>query len=295
MNPARVKVTFPATAPPFDLEPAIAVFHRFIQRGLVEGLILDVADYRHVPRGPGVLLVGHDIDYGVDEEGFTVVRKRSAEDDAATQLRDALRMGLGAMDAVADDGDLEIEVDRARFTVTAFDRRLGAPEEVATALVEELQPVVAELYGTDAKVGPVVPDDPREAPGAHVEAAPEAAVGVLEALGGAQPPLQSPWDISVEDLARLREREADFVLLDVREESEYETVNLGGRLVPLASLGERLDELDPEDQIIVHCRAGRRGAKAVEQLRQAGFDDAWNVNGALAAWRERIDPGLPPS
>lgn len=293
MNPARVSVAFPTTTPPPDLEPAVAVFHRFIQRGLVEGLILDVADYRHVPRGPGVLLVGHDVDYGVDEQAFTVVRKRRGDDTAATQVRDALRMGLGAMDAVADDGELEVAFDPARFTVSAVDRRLGAPGEAAAALRDEVAPLVAELYGPDAKVDPVESDDPRRSPSVLVEADPAAADGVLDALGGAQAPGQSPWDISVEELARLREEEVDFVLLDVREESEYETVNLGGTLIPLASLSERLDELNREDRIVVHCRAGNRGATAVEQLREAGFDDAWNVNGALVAWRERIDPSLP--
>jgi rhodanese-related sulfurtransferase len=293
MNPARIKLSFPATTPPADLEPAIAVFHRFIQRGLVEGLILDVADYRHVPRGPGVLLVGHDVDYGLDENGFTVLRKRSADAAVATQLRDALRMGLGAIDAVADTDDLEVEIDPARFTVAALDRRLGPPEQVAAALRDEVEALVTELYGQDAKVTPVEPADPREAPVVHVEADAAAAAGVLAALGGARPPMQSPWDITVEELARLREQDADFVLLDVREESEYETVNLGGTHIPLAALTERLDELHPDDHVVVHCRAGRRGATAVEQLRQAGFNDAWNVNGALAAWRERIDPSLP--
>jgi rhodanese-related sulfurtransferase len=293
MNPARLSVVFPTTTPPADLEPAIAVFHRFIQRGLVEGLILDVADYRHVPRGPGVLLVGHDVDYGVDETGFSVVRKRRADDTAATQLRDLLRMGLGAMDAIAHDGELEVAFDRARFTVTAIDRRLGDPGEVASALQDEIAPLVAELYGPEAKVAVVEADDPRRAPSVHVEADPQAATGVLDALGGAKAPGQSPWDISVEELARLRESDEDFVLLDVREESEYETVNLGGTLIPLGTLSERLGELDREDRIVVHCRAGRRGATAVEQLREAGFADAWNVNGALAAWSERIDPSVP--
>ena len=293
MNPLRVSVTFATTTPPQDLEPAIAVFHRFIQRGLVEGLILDVADYRHVPRGPGVLLVGHDVDYGLDEQSFTVVRKRRADDEMVTQVRDALRMGLGAMQAITDDGDLEVAFDPARFTVTVSDRRLGEPGEVTSVLREELAPLLTELYGADAKISPVESDDPRRSPSLSVEAERAATEGVLDALGGAQAPGQSPWDISVEELARLREQDADFVLLDVREESEYETVNLGGRLMPLASLSERLDELDRQERIVVHCRAGNRGATAVAQLREAGFDDAWNVNGALVAWSECIDPTLP--
>jgi rhodanese-related sulfurtransferase len=293
MNPRRIKVTFPLAGELPDLGGAIEAFHRFIQRGLVEGLILDVADYRHVPQGPGVLLVGHDVDYGLAEDGFSVVRKRSLEDDAATQLRDALRMGLGALEAIAADIEFDVAVDRARFTVAVFDRSLGAPGEVADALVEQIAPLVTELYGQDVKLAPVEVTDERQAAAVHVEADPQAAAGVLEALGGAQPPLQSPWDITVEEFARLREQDDDLVLVDVREESEYETVNLGGRLIPLASLPERLDELDRDDHIVVHCRAGNRSATAVEQLREAGFSNAWNLNGALVAWRERIDPSLP--
>jgi rhodanese-related sulfurtransferase len=293
MNPRRIKVTFPLAGELPDLGGAIEAFHRFIQRGLVEGLILDVADYRHVPQGPGVLLVGHDVDYGLAEDGFSVVRKRSLDDDAATQLRDALRMGLGALEAIADDIEFDVAVDPARFTVTVFDRSLGAPGEVAEALVEQIAPLVTELYGQDAKLSPVEVTDERQAAALHVEADPQAAAGVLEALGGAQPPLQSPWDITVEELARLREQDDELVLVDVREESEYEAVNLGGRLIPLASLSERLDELDRDGHIVVHCRAGNRSATAVEQLREAGFTNAWNLNGALVAWRERIDPSLP--
>jgi rhodanese-related sulfurtransferase len=294
MNPPkRLKVTFPPAGPLPDLGGAIDAFHRFIQRGLVEGLILDVADYRHVPQGPGVLLVGHDVDYGLAEDGFSVVRKRSLEDDAATQLRDALRMGLGALAAVADDVEFDVAVDRARFTVTVFDRSLGAPDEVAGALRDAIAPSVTELFGPDVKIAPVEASDARQAAAVHVEADPQSAVGVLEALGGAQPPLQSRWDITVEEFARLREQDDAPVVVDVREGSEYETVNLGGRLIPLASLQERLDELDRDDHIVVHCRAGNRGATAVEQLREAGFANAWNLNGALVAWRERIDPTLP--
>ena len=43
-----------------DLAGAIPVFHRWIQENVCEELLIDVADYRHVPAGPGVLLVGHE-------------------------------------------------------------------------------------------------------------------------------------------------------------------------------------------------------------------------------------------
>ena len=103
---------------------------------------------------------------------------------------------------------------------------------------------------------------------------------------------QSAWDISVEDLAKLRDEGADFVLVDVREPHEFEICNLDGRLIPLGEIAERKDELDPEAHVVVHCRSGVRSAKAVALLREAGFGNAWNVQGGILAWIDRIDPSL---
>ena len=43
---------------------------------------------------------------------------------------------------------------------------------------------------------------------------------------------------------------------------------------------------------MVHCKSGGRSAKAVEILRGAGFSNAWNVQGGILAWIDRIDPSL---
>ena len=103
---------------------------------------------------------------------------------------------------------------------------------------------------------------------------------------------QSPWDISVEDLKRLREEGADFVLVDVREPRETEVSHLGGELIPLGSLAARLADLDPNAKVAVICRSGGRSARAVQLMRGSGFGDAWNVQGGMLAWAERIEPGL---
>ena len=100
------------------------------------------------------------------------------------------------------------------------------------------------------------------------------------------------WDIEVTELAKLRDENADFVLVDVREPHEYEICNLDGKLVPLGSLADRLGEFDKDSHLIVHCHKGPRGAKAVETLRGAGFTNAWNVAGGISAWIEQIDPSL---
>lgn len=293
MTPQRLQVGFPLTRAPEDLGPAIELFHRCIQRGLVEGQLLDVADYRHVPGGPGVMLIAHDIDYSLSHDALTVVRKRQGDTDAAQQLRDLLRMGLGAWEVIAEDDAVDVAIDASTVTVAVLDRRLGDPDDVAQALATHLRPVVEELYGPDVALDPVPREDARRAPAVVIDAQSAAAAGVLQALGGSRAPLQSPWDIHVEELAKLRADGREFVLLDVREESEYQTVNLGGTLIPLAGLGQRLEELERDAHVVVHCRAGRRGAKAVTLLRENGFDNAWNVNGGLMAWIDRVDPSLP--
>lgn len=104
--------------------------------------------------------------------------------------------------------------------------------------------------------------------------------------------VQSPWDIDVEDLKKLRDDGADFTLIDVREPHEYEICNLDGELIPLGTLAEKIPELDPAAHVVVHCRSGGRSAKAVQLLRGKGFANAWNVAGGILAWIDRIDPSL---
>lgn len=289
MKPLRLTLSV-AADPAGDLDPALGVFHRFIQRNLVEGHLLDVADYRHVPDGPGVMLVGQDVDYGINMHAFTVTMKRRG-DDVTTQFTDAVRMALGTIDAIDADGALPCRFDPTQLRVSVADRKLGTHAQVQSALLAEIAPAVEVLFGPDALVDPVAAADPRQAPQITVRAV--SADGVLAKLGGSQAPMQSPWDVSVRELQRLRESGADLVLLDVREEHEYATVNIGGTLIPLGQLDDRLGELNPSSHVIAHCRAGFRGAQAVAKLRAAGFENAWNVNGGLMAWIDHVDPTLP--
>jgi rhodanese-related sulfurtransferase len=285
----------------------IALFHRFVQEGRLEGLLIDVADYAHVPDGPGVILVGYDVDYAIDRAegraGLLTTRKRIGEAPLAGILRDTLRKALVAIRAVEADGSAGL-----RFATDAvalrFPDRLVTPNtaEAFEAVRGEIAPVLAELFG-DAKheIRRDHAGDARATLAAIVvaqEAAP--ADALIERLGSAPRPTpesqsverQSDWDISVEELARLRQEGADIVLIDVREPREYEICNLGGELIPLGSLGRRLGSLDRRAHVVVHCHTGGRGAQAVVALREAGFDDAWNLNGGILAWIDRIDSSL---
>ncbi|HEY7114053.1 MAG TPA: molybdopterin-synthase adenylyltransferase MoeB [Thermoanaerobaculia bacterium] len=115
------------------------------------------------------------------------------------------------------------------------------------------------------------------------------AAGGTEAPAGAGVP-----EISVEELAAMRERGRSPLILDVREPHEIAICALPGSVrIPLGELTANLHRLSTSDDIVVHCRSGSRSAKAVKQLQEAGFRRVRNLAGGILAWSERIDPSLP--
>jgi rhodanese-related sulfurtransferase len=100
-------------------------------------------------------------------------------------------------------------------------------------------------------------------------------------------------EISVHELQALREAKSNFLILDVRDPWEYEEYNLGGHLIPLKELPDRLNELDPKQQIIVHCQMGGRSSRAVTFLLEQGFKNVHNLRGGIKAWGREFDPNMP--
>lgn len=103
----------------------------------------------------------------------------------------------------------------------------------------------------------------------------------------------NPHEITVKELAELKQKNIDFQLIDVREPGEYDLSNLGGTLIPLGQLADRLGELDPDQLTVVHCKGGGRSSRAVELLLRQGFADVRNLKGGITAWHNEIDPTLP--
>jgi sulfur-carrier protein adenylyltransferase/sulfurtransferase len=100
-------------------------------------------------------------------------------------------------------------------------------------------------------------------------------------------------EIMVQELKGRLENGNRVSVLDVREPHEYEVANIGARLIPLNELPERLVELDRNEPLAVHCKTGGRSARAVKLLRDAGFQNVYNVKGGIDAWSEEIDPSVP--
>ena len=103
-------------------------------------------------------------------------------------------------------------------------------------------------------------------------------------------------EITARELKAKFDRNEKFVLLDVREQFEYDICRIpGSRLIPLGELPSRMSELDSADEIILQCKSGARSAKALKLLREAGFTKTANLKGGILAWAEEVDPSVPKS
>jgi adenylyltransferase/sulfurtransferase len=100
-------------------------------------------------------------------------------------------------------------------------------------------------------------------------------------------------EITPRELKARLDRGDDLFILDVREPHEYQICNLGGHLIPLGDLPQRVSELDSSREIVAHCRSGTRSAEASEFLRQAGFRKVLNLKGGIVAWSDEVDPSVP--
>ncbi len=97
-------------------------------------------------------------------------------------------------------------------------------------------------------------------------------------------------EISVLELSELLERNPDTVLVDVREQEEFEEVNLGGTLIPLSEFEARWQEVPRDKPVYIYCRSGRRSRTALEALKKQGYTNGYNVTGGILAWLNEINP-----
>lgn len=100
--------------------------------------------------------------------------------------------------------------------------------------------------------------------------------------------------IDVTEVKQKLDRGDDFTLVDVREPYEYQIARIpGAQLIPLGDLPKRLNELNQDADIVMHCRSGQRSQKAVDLLKQSGFKRVRNMTGGILAWSEKVDPTVP--
>lgn len=118
--------------------------------------------------------------------------------------------------------------------------------------------------------------------------------GITPAAPVAAAPTSGSGDVTVEELKSRLDGQDPVLLVDVREQREFEICRIPGSvLIPLGELPARLSELDGHTDMVVHCKSGARSAKAVALLHDAGYAQARNLQGGILAWIDRVDPTLP--
>ena len=158
-----------------DLAALIPVFHNWIQDQSGEEMLLDVADYRHVRSGPGVVLIGHQGNYSVDNTGGRLGvrynRKAGLEGANQDRLAQAAQAALAACERLETDPRLKGAIQFGGHEIELFiNDRMLAPNTPATsaAINPELRAFFSTLLG-GAEYEVSYPQDPRSLFSVHVK------------------------------------------------------------------------------------------------------------------------------
>jgi hypothetical protein len=181
---------YAAPGDPVPLETYIPVFHGWIKHRVLSELMIDVANYAHVPAGPGVVLIGDACDYFIDESaggrpGLLHNRKRHAP-APGERLQDAFRRTVHAALLLEREpalaGKLRFATGEWLFRIND---RLAAPNEAAafTRVQAQLAAYCGDLFaGAQVKVEPA--GEPRQLLSAKITVSPAPALAALgERLG----------------------------------------------------------------------------------------------------------------
>lgn len=96
-------------------------------------------------------------------------------------------------------------------------------------------------------------------------------------------------EITPKELKQLLVDKKDFQLIDVREEYEFDEVNMNGQLIPMGEVMDNVDKISRDKQVVIHCRSGKRSATVIGALEaQHGFENLYNLKGGILAYIEEV-------
>lgn len=167
--PKRLSIRFHAEAgPDFDITQAVPVFHRWIREHAVDNeLLLDVADYKHVVDGPGIILIGHEADYGLEvvdgSLSLLYTRKREVGQSLTGAFQTLFDQSLRAARRLENEPELSgLRVDTGAADIAILDRlQFENSDEGVNAIGAALEDVVAGVYDDTASVQRL-DNDPRQ-------------------------------------------------------------------------------------------------------------------------------------
>jgi len=144
-----------AVADKLPVDPArfIELFHGWIREEALPALLIDVADYRHVPNGPGVVLIGHEADYSMDHAGGVWGLRYNRKKTVVGSNADRLRHAFGQLGAACKLMEEAFAVDGLRFNRDAFELlindRATAPNtpETLAAVQPEVESFLRDALG----------------------------------------------------------------------------------------------------------------------------------------------------
>ncbi|MEO6671667.1 MAG: molybdopterin-synthase adenylyltransferase MoeB [Ferruginibacter sp.] len=97
-------------------------------------------------------------------------------------------------------------------------------------------------------------------------------------------------EITVDEFDEWKSSGEDIQVIDVREPVEYEEVNIGALLIPLATIADNAGKIDRSKKVVVHCKMGGRSAKAIRELEERfGFDNLYNLKGGITAYLQKTN------
>ena len=102
-------------------------------------------------------------------------------------------------------------------------------------------------------------------------------------------------EITATELKQRLDNGEDIQIIDVREANEVAVAKIPDTIhIPLAQVVNRMSEIDPARETVVHCKMGGRSAKAIEALKRSGFTgNLFNLKGGITAWSNEVDPSVP--
>ncbi len=142
----------------------IPIFQRWIQRNQVEGLLIDVVDYQHVYKGPGIILIAHEGDYAYDfgdnRAGIQYTLKQTADFSLREALSITLRRVLQAIHQLDNEQSVDnLQINSSEFQIM-FRDRLNYPNNATTQLeiISKIRAVLSENYGSELSITAVEGD-----------------------------------------------------------------------------------------------------------------------------------------
>lgn len=97
--------------------------------------------------------------------------------------------------------------------------------------------------------------------------------------------------ITVKELKARMDAGEQLHLIDVREPEEYAEANIGAKLIPLGNIQSmQIGDLEDlrDEEVIIHCRSGKRSMTACLFLESMGFTNTVNVEGGILAWQQEF-------